>query len=310
MNAGAIPLELRERPQWVCWKREERDGKGTKVPYRADGVGRASSTDPATWASFELALAAAETLPAADGIGYVFSLNDPFVGVDLDADLGEADRGAIMLTLDSYAETSVSGNGVHVLVRASLNGYPRNRRGPIEVYDAGRYFVVTGEHVVGTPTRIEERQAELEDVLARFLPEPERTIRLPEAPQPLELDDHELIERAMGARNGAKFKALWRGETGGYGSHSEADLALASLLAFWTGGDAVRVDQLFRSSGLYRPKWERSDYRKKTLERALTEGARARPAGSSPSSSPSSSLVRPDRVRPGVRPELSFMAAA
>jgi len=68
----AVPLELQERPQWVIWRLEQRDGRTTKVPYSADGGGRASSTDPSSWTSFPAAVAAAEAL-AADGIGFVFT---------------------------------------------------------------------------------------------------------------------------------------------------------------------------------------------------------------------------------------------
>ena len=56
---------------WVVWRLEERDGKATKVPWRADGFGRASSTDRSTWASFETAVAAVEGL-GVDGVGFVF----------------------------------------------------------------------------------------------------------------------------------------------------------------------------------------------------------------------------------------------
>ena len=52
MNVDAIPLELRERDQWVVWKSVDRDGKTTKIPLRADKGGPASSTDPSTWATF------------------------------------------------------------------------------------------------------------------------------------------------------------------------------------------------------------------------------------------------------------------
>jgi primase-polymerase (primpol)-like protein len=267
MNVGAIPVELRDRPQWVVWRLEQRDGKRTKVPYRADGAGRASSTDPTTWSTFDSAVAGSEALDA-DGIGYVFSADDPFAGVDLDGALSEADRGAIMVALDSYTETSVSGTGAHVIVRASLNGHPRNRRGPFEVYESGRYFVVTGNHVRGTPTTIEPRQAQLEDVLARFLPAPE-TGRSSTDPQPVGLDDRDLLDRAMRARNGSEFQRLWNGDTAGHSSHSEADLALCSMLAFWTGRDPERINRLFRSSGLMRPKWDRGDYRTRTIDAAI-----------------------------------------
>ena len=169
--------------------------------------------------------------------------------------MSEGDRAAILLQLDSYAETSVSGNGIHIIVKASLNGRRRNRRGPFEVYEAGRYFVVTGDHIKGTPATIEERQAELESVLAKFLPPPARAE--PPAPGPLpDADDHDLLERAFRARNGGGFQALWRGDWTGYPSQSEADLALCSMLAFWTGDDANRMDRLFRQSGLMREKWD------------------------------------------------------
>ena len=46
-------------------------------------------------------------------------------------------------------------------------------------------------------------------------------------------------------------------------------LALCGMLAFWTGGDPVRMDHLFRASGLYREKWERAGYREGTISEAL-----------------------------------------
>lgn len=94
-------------------------------------------------------------------------------------------------------------------------------------------------------------------------------------------DDRALIEKAMNAKNGDKFSALWEGRWGGLGfknqkgeeTQSEADLALCSILAFWTQGDAARIDRLFRQSGLMREKWERADYRERTINLALDQRA-------------------------------------
>ena len=83
MQGDRIPEELRERPQWVVWRREERDGKPTKIPYQARVRARASTTDPATWSSYQDASAAAEA-EGVDGLGFVFSEDDPFAGVDFD----------------------------------------------------------------------------------------------------------------------------------------------------------------------------------------------------------------------------------
>ena len=84
------------------------------------------------------------------------------------------------------------------------------------------------------------------------------------------LSDDEIIqEGSRGFQRGEVLPFVERGH-GGYGSHSEADLALCGMLAFWTGGDATRIDSLFRQSGLYREKWDRKDYRNRTITEALS----------------------------------------
>jgi putative DNA primase/helicase len=288
VNVAAIPAELRDRPQWVCWKLEQRDGKQTKVPYRADGAGRASATDSQTWTRFEVALEASARF---DGVGFVFSVDDPFVGIDLDEVIVESDpsardhcigengdslhpeAAALVLRLDSYTEISPSGRGLKVIVRAGLNGFRRNRTiGPwgynLEVYDKERYFTITGAHLTGMPEMVEPRQQELQQVLELTFGDDEPPE--PRPAQPVDLDDRDLLGRAMRAKNGAKFERLWSGDTTGYPSRSEADLALCSLLAFWTGRDRGRIDSMFRSSGLYREaKWGRDDYRERTIETAI-----------------------------------------
>jgi putative DNA primase/helicase len=130
MSIDAIPAELRERPQWVLWRTEKRDGKPTKVPYQvANPSKRADTTDPNTWGTFEEALRA---LNADDGgVGYVFAKDDPYVGVDIDGcrdpetGLLSPEAGAVVQGLDSYTEASVSGTGVHSILKAKLPGTRR-----------------------------------------------------------------------------------------------------------------------------------------------------------------------------------------
>jgi putative DNA primase/helicase len=271
VNVDAIPLELRTLPRWIVWRwgdLDPRTGKRKKPPYRADapdGPRHASNKKRADWATFETAVTVVEA-GKADGIG--FALEPPYVGVDLDSDLPEADQGAIMAVLDSYAESSPSGVGYHVVIRANLNGHGRHPAG-IGVFQTERFFYFTGRHVKGTPRTIEERQAELDKVLAEFLPEaPPTSIHV--VATPVDLDDQELLERAFVAENGTKFGDLWEGRwESRYPSQSEADLALCNMLAFWTGRDPDRIDSLFRSSGLYREKWERADYRSSRVDLAI-----------------------------------------
>jgi putative DNA primase/helicase len=89
------------------------------------------------------------------------------------------------------------------------------------------------------------------------------------------MSDADLIEKALAAANGAKFRALFdRGDLAAYnGDSSAADMALANLLAFWTRKDAERMDRLFRRSALFRPKWDErrgaTTYGERTIAEAI-----------------------------------------
>jgi hypothetical protein len=81
-------------------------------------------------------------------------------------------------------------------------------------------------------------------------------------------DDNLIIEKALGAKNGEKFAALWSGDTSNYPSRSEADLAFCRIVAFFTQHED-QIDRLYRQSGLMREKWERADYRSSTIDLAI-----------------------------------------
>ena len=292
IDLDALPAVLCEREQWVGWRIEERGGKATKVPVNAESGGFGSATDAVTWTDVTTAIGAVES-GEADGIGFVFTDDDPLVGVDLDdcrdPETGAVDEDAtdIVERLDSYTEVSPSGTGFHVLVEGELPE-GRNRRGSVECYETARFFTVTGEHVSGTPTRIARRQDALWGIHREYVqPDDEdgSTDDASTAPanssgnatptSDVGLEDEELLEKAMAASNGGKFKRLWSGHHGGYDSQSEADMAFCCMLAFWTGGDQVQMDRLFRESGLLREKWDEvhyadgSTYGEKTIERAV-----------------------------------------
>jgi hypothetical protein len=211
----------------------------------------------------------------------VFTSEDDLCGVDLDKCLdpetGEIESWAqeIVGELSSYTEISPSGTGVHILIRGELPD-SRNRKGRFEVYDRGRYFTVTGKHLSGTPRAIESRQEELRGVVRRVIGEEDsvngHTTKIEAAPETTDngLSDDEVVKKASYTSNGERFSRLWGGDTSDYGSHSEANLALCGMLAFWTGGDATRIDALFRQSGLYRKKWNRKNYRNRTIAEALS----------------------------------------
>src|SRR5262245_27850046 len=151
-----LPDEIQQSDRCVVWRYETRNGDGrkTKIPFVATDPARpASSTDPSTWRPFLDARCAYED-GKADGAGFV--LGDGYVGIDIDHCIGadgqlDADAGAIVADIGSYAETSPSGSGIHILASGSLPP-GRRRTGRFELYDAGRYFTLTGSHLPGTPT--------------------------------------------------------------------------------------------------------------------------------------------------------------
>jgi primase-polymerase (primpol)-like protein len=259
MSYAQLPREIRMSPRCLVWRREYRASGWTKVPYMARQPRvRAAVDDPRSWCPFATA-AAAVRAGEGDGVGLV--LGNGLVGVDLDH-IRDPQTGIVedavmeqVAMLDSYTEVSPSGTGLHVLCHGTLPPGGR-RRGQIEMYDGGRYFTVTGRHVAGTPSTLEERTAALALLHARIFGTATPRSSAPAAVHRVLVDDAALLTRAHAASNGAKFATLWYGDTSGYGSRSEADLALCAMLAFWTKGDAGRIDRLFRTSGLMRAKWD------------------------------------------------------
>ena len=294
-HEAPAPAELQSRPQWVCWRKEERKGKPTKVPYNPHTGSFARSDDPGTWASFPIARQAHERSLTRrrpyDGIGSMFHRD--YTGIDLDhcvnAD-GSIDpwAQAYLERLPSYTEYSPSKTGIHILVRGAIPSGTRRAvpgashpQAAIELYCEHRSFTVTGNHLKRTRTTI-EAYPELGAIHAEITASPPARKERQAAGHHQERDssltersDDALLERAMHARNGAAFRALWDGNTSAYPSQSEAELALCNLLAFWTSKDGQWMDRLFRRSGLFRPeKWERAA----RSGEMYGEGAIARPS--------------------------------
>lgn len=257
----AIPAELFEYKQWVLWRRVDVNGRIAKLPI-SPWSGKAAACDrPETWSTYRH-VGYARRKFRSDGIGFVFTSDDPFCGIDIDrcrTSIGEiaADAQALVHRFGSYTELSPSGSGIHILVKAKLPG-PGRRSGNLEIYDSGRYFTITGRQLAESPCcSIEQRQEELDELIAGLFTRLEIPLEISGC-SASQVSDDELIQRAKTAKNGERFGRLWDGDTSDFGGdHSRADLALCRMLAFWCKGDFERVDRLFRRSGLMREKWDR-----------------------------------------------------
>ena len=268
-----LPAELRRNGSFCLWKRENQKGRLTKVPYKTNGY-RARSTEKADFCNFDTAVKCAKNF---DGIG--LGIFDGFCAVDIDhcvkdgvlSDLANE----IVNTIVSYTEYSPSGEGVRIIFKAQGVDYDKqryyinNHKLGLEIYVSGctnKYVTLTGNVIKNLP--INDCSTELSLVLDYYMKKGED--KKPESKiqdTTTYLSDDEVITKALNAKNGDKFRRLWSGNFDS--SHSEADLALCSHLAFWCGGDTAQMDRLFRKSALYRDKWERDDYRENTLSTAV-----------------------------------------
>lgn len=245
-----IPMELRVPKQWVCWRYELVNDRKTKVPYSANGQYKANINNPATWGTFDEAVQTSLS-PSMDGIGFVLTEHDPYTGIDIDDKLEnpatEAERAVHIKVLEafqSYTERSVGGRGYHIIIRGKIKG--GRDRGHIGIYSTQRYLTFSGDVVRNAP--IAEYQTLLEQLVSE-MPGNDFADQLHDVEGVL--TDLELHEMAMNASNGDKYDQLCKGDwqSMGYTSQSEADLALLSILAFYSR-DNEQVRRLFRYSNL------------------------------------------------------------
>lgn len=285
MSYDNIPQEMRAFKNWVCFKLEPRgkDGKLSKVPYNPLTGHMAKSNDPNTWVAFNDVI---DFMDRFDGIGFQFT-NSPFVGVDIDHCIENGTMTAqameIVQTLNSYTEYSPSGTGLHIICKGNL---PEggNRNGPYEMYSNGRYFTVTGKALQGY-TAINERTGELKQVHSKYIGQAKKTAQNNhngEKTQPqgnsftVDMVTQDIIKAINKSKQADKFNQLMQGNISGYPSQSEAEQAFCNILAFFTGKEIAKIDEIFRQSALYRPKWDEvhdgtNTYGTMTMNKAIND---------------------------------------
>ena len=243
-----LPEEIKSLKQWVCWAGSD---KIPKNPY----TGRnAKSNDPTTWSDFETACKSCEKFKF-DGLGFMFA--NGYFGVDLDHCLDNTDFcDEFVETLQSYAEISKSGSGLHIICKGTLPDGAR-RKGGVEMYSSGRYFICTGNIYNPKYRHVIDCTDSIKVLHSKYLPNETPRVEPRSSYAHVDMDDQEVIDKARNCQSGSLFNMLYQGNWQGvYPSQSEADLALCNQLAFWTQRNSAQMDRLFRSSGLFRPKWD------------------------------------------------------
>lgn len=278
--------ELKSQKVWLCWNYETRKGKRTKVPISASGTATGTNSEYAhTWVTYDEAIKAADK-HGYNGVGFTIPQGYFFLDID-HKELTDPFVQLMLERFNSYAEYSVSGGGIHIYGKCDIDRVPtyldkdgklrldkafymKNPHNSTELYCGGitnRFAVYTGNVIHNVPLK------ECTDALLVTLDKDMCRKQKVKYSEKRDGDDRELFDivaNLLKQKNGEKFRKLYcDGDFSGYGSQSEADCALCAMIAFRTGADPEMIDRVFRSSALYREKWERDDYREATIEKGI-----------------------------------------
>lgn len=290
-NYQNIPQELRNLKQWGLFELKwvEARKKNTKIPINPYDGSAGKSNDPNTWSDFDTAMRALNEVERADGLAFYFA--NGYVGLDIDhidSNLedwraGDNDPNNLVnkfqdLTDNTYMEVSQSGTGIHAIFKGKIPG-KRRRKGNYEMYQTGRFFALTGNNIIPDPT-IKSMSDDEMKTLYEFLFGKDNVVQLHSESDnitPVDLSVVEIIKRAENsAKTGTRFTMFMKGGWEQfYSSHSEADMAFANDLAFWTGRDFHKMDTIFRNSSLMREKFDEKHgavtYGTSLLNKAINE---------------------------------------
>jgi len=328
-------------PQFILYKlvpSTSRPGKTDKHPINWATGWKHDPTDPLGWTTFDNAVAAMATHKA-DGVGFVFTEADPFFFLDIDNALSDAGQWSELAASLCAAfpgaaiEVSSSGRGLHIFGsgQAPPHGCKNTALG-LELYTSDRFVALTGAGAVG------DCRADMSVVLpwlvSNYFPvgsgsgnaRPTEWSTEPRADWRGPNDDADLLRRMLQSRsaaslfgNKASFADLWernvealaKAYPGDPYGESEADAALASHLAFWTGCNMERMLDFMQRSGLKRDKYDRGDYLEKfTIPAAVANCSAvlqdkpvvapgADTMAPSPTLSTSASATAPSKLREG-----------
>jgi primase-polymerase (primpol)-like protein len=235
-------------PSWARRKDSEEARKSRR---------RGSSTNPATWT----ALCVATKIAYREGHGIGFAVEGSgLVGIDLDHVIredGSLEPWAqeIVARVNSYTEISPSGDGLRIFAAGTIPKALKRSDLGLEMYVTGRYLTVTGERWLGANPEVEDRPGEVRAVFDQHAPEDADEVAEPPPRRETTLSDEKILGAVQKSKQATKFGRLFDGGLAGYPSESEADFALAMILAFWCGNDEAQIEGLMLASGRVRDKW-------------------------------------------------------
>lgn len=273
----AVPDEMKERPNWVVvktwWNADK--GKYNKRPVNcnSDKGEYAESDNPETWTTFDNAL---KYLKEKGGttVAYALDGKDNISCIDLDHCYDENGQQTALAKEvlskcgKTYVEKSVSGNGLHIFGKTSgMDIRTFSKDGDLEFYQKEHFIAMTGDGA-GYSCLESFDTPEMKELLSRKCEKREEWKGVCKGVNGLStMTDRDVVEKASNAKNGDKFKRLYAGEDL-QKNHSNSDMSLMNLLAYWCNGDKEQMLRIFATSGLFRPN-KSPDYYEGTAIKAL-----------------------------------------
>ena len=274
---AAVPDEMKARPNWVVvktwWNAEK--GKYNKRPVNcnSDKGEYAESDNPETWTTFDNAL---KYLKEKGGttVAYALDGKDNISCIDLDRCYDENGQPSALAKEvlskcgKTYVEKSVSGNGLHIFGKTGgMDIRTFSKDGDLEFYQKDHFIAMTGDGT-GYSSLESFDTPEMKELLSRKCEKREEWNGVCKGVNGLStMTDRDVVEKASNAKNGDKFKRLYAGEDL-QNNHSNSDMSLMNLLAYWCNGDKEQMLRIFATSGLFRPN-KSPDYYEGTAIKAL-----------------------------------------
>ncbi|MBF0715347.1 PBECR4 domain-containing protein [Gemelliphila palaticanis] len=296
---GNIPEDMKKESRWAIIKiisieeqkkqiqnnkklsEEEKEEKISKIkkakklPISITGE-MANSTDPDTWSSYKEAV---EFIKGKEkNHTLAFALGGGYIGIDLD-DILEEGRAYMkdkensksmtadfLREIDTYAEMSPSGKGLHLIGYGELPGEYK-RQGNLEIYDKNRFFTVTGKIITDKDrTKINNIDDSLKPLYDKYIGSNKnfKTLRKFEKINSNITEDRlvELMLTPDKYKNLSKddlleiYKGNWERYPGIFPSQSEADWYMVVRAIYFSSGDIEKSRNVLLKSGLHRDKWE------------------------------------------------------
>ena len=280
LNIAGIPEELKKNRKWVGFKI---DGYGKKPidPKSIYGfVTYASISDPSTWGTFEEAVKLVEE-GICQGVGYAMTKEDDLIFIDLDLHLDKLPSDEekqktekLFNTLckdvkrfQTYMETSISGKGVHLLAKGTLDDELKTGASPIapvEIYTDSRFIIMTGNKIEDFDISDDEFTIQgIRNFHKQFFQKKSPPSEYEVGKEKIEpvdgekYSDQQVLEAALKDK---KFYLLWNNKWDEvknvegepvYTQQHYADFALISKLTYYTGNCPSQTERLFKISPCY-----------------------------------------------------------